>query len=100
MTCRRSSVAIYVISLAIFMCQWIPFCSPARGLPPRLLVRTYARMPLDRWDAELTGFAPATLEHRITLRPELWSTDASAASVVRELLTSVPTPTSTGSPHS
>ncbi len=49
---------------------------------------------------DVKAVAPATLEHRITLRPELWSTDASAASVVRELLTSVPTPTSTGSPHS
>ncbi|MCW5610768.1 MAG: arylformamidase [Rubrivivax sp.] len=31
-------------------------------LPPRLLVRTYARMPADRWDPELAAFAPETIE--------------------------------------
>jgi arylformamidase len=32
------------------------------GLPPRVLVRTYARMPVDRWDAELAAYAPETIE--------------------------------------
>ncbi|RKJ94527.1 arylformamidase [Alicycliphilus denitrificans] len=31
-------------------------------LPPRVLLRTYARMPVDRWDAGLTACAPETLE--------------------------------------
>lgn len=31
-------------------------------LPPRVLLRTYARMPVDRWDASLTACAPGTLE--------------------------------------
>ena len=31
-------------------------------LPPRLLLRTYARMPVDRWDGTLTAIAPETLE--------------------------------------
>ena len=31
-------------------------------LPPRLLVRTYERMPADRWDPELAAFAPETIE--------------------------------------
>ncbi len=31
-------------------------------LPPRVLVRTYARMPVDRWDAGLTAYAPDTIE--------------------------------------
>ena len=30
-------------------------------LPPRVLVRTYARAPT-QWDAQLTGYAPATIE--------------------------------------
>ena len=34
---------------------------PAR-LPPRLLVRTYERMPVDRWDAALPAFAPETVQ--------------------------------------
>jgi arylformamidase len=31
-------------------------------LPPRVLVRTYQRMPVDRWDPALAGFAPAAIE--------------------------------------
>lgn len=30
--------------------------------PPRVLVRTYARAPQDRWDSAFTAFASATLE--------------------------------------
>ena len=32
------------------------------GLPPRVLVRTYARAPVDRWDPALAAFAPQTIE--------------------------------------
>jgi len=31
-------------------------------LPPRVLVRTYERMPIDRWDADLAAYAPETIE--------------------------------------
>ena len=31
-------------------------------LPPRLLVRTYERMPVDCWDAALPAFAPETVQ--------------------------------------
>ena len=31
-------------------------------LPPRVLVRTYARMPQTQWDAALPAYAPETLE--------------------------------------
>lgn len=35
----------------------------ARGdLPPRVLVRTYARMPAERWDDELAAYAPEAIE--------------------------------------
>lgn len=41
------------------------------GLPPRVLVRTYERAPVERWDSGFTAFAPATLEllasHGVTL---------------------------------
>ena len=33
-TCRLSSVAMYSISLATFMCQWMPCAVPSRSLPP------------------------------------------------------------------
>ena len=32
------------------------------SLPPRVLVRTYERMPVDRWDAALAGCAPDVIE--------------------------------------
>jgi arylformamidase len=31
-------------------------------LPPRVLVRTYAHAPVDRWDPHLAAFAPETIE--------------------------------------
>ncbi|WCM92249.1 arylformamidase [Acidovorax sp. NCPPB 2350] len=31
-------------------------------LPPRVLVRTYGRMPVDRWDGALAAYAPDTIE--------------------------------------
>jgi arylformamidase len=33
------------------------------GLPPRVLVRSYVRMPVDRFDDALPAFAPQTIEH-------------------------------------
>ena len=32
------------------------------ALPPRVLVRTYARMPAERWDEALAAYAPQTIE--------------------------------------
>ena len=32
------------------------------GIPPRVLLRTYAQAPVGRWDAEFTAIAPQTLE--------------------------------------
>jgi arylformamidase len=32
------------------------------SLPPRVLVRTYERMPVDRWDAGLSAYAPEVVE--------------------------------------
>lgn len=31
-------------------------------LPPRVLVRTYEHMPVDRWDGQLAAYAPETIE--------------------------------------
>lgn len=32
------------------------------ALPPRVLVRTYERAPVDRWDGALAAYAPGTIE--------------------------------------
>ena len=41
---------------------WELLAHATQALPPRVLVRTYARMPVDAWDAQLAAFAPETLE--------------------------------------
>jgi len=40
---------------------WDHIAHATRDLPPRVLVRTYARAPLD-WDPQLAAFAPDTIE--------------------------------------
>jgi len=50
---------------------------------------------------DVKAVAHACLDHRVTVRPELWMNDVSAASVVTAVLSSVPTPAATtaGSPR-
>jgi MoxR-like ATPase len=45
---------------------------------------------------DVKAVAHAALDHRVTVRPELWMNDVSAASVVDTILSSVPTPQATG----
>ena len=45
---------------------------------------------------DVKAVAHAVLPHRLTIRPELWLTDASGASVVEDVMSSVATPTSGG----
>lgn len=40
---------------------WEHLAHAMDGLPPRVLVRTYAHMPTLAWDAELAAFAPETV---------------------------------------
>jgi arylformamidase len=43
--------------------QWQHLSHALDGdLPPRVLVRTYERMPVDRWDPALPAYAPDTVE--------------------------------------
>lgn len=42
--------------------RWEHIAHAARELPPRVLVRTYARMPVAAWDPELAAYAPDTIE--------------------------------------
>ncbi|HON31826.1 MAG TPA: cyclase family protein, partial [Ottowia sp.] len=41
--------------------EWAHLEHALADLPPRVLVRTYARQP-DGWDGDLAAFAPATVE--------------------------------------
>jgi arylformamidase len=42
--------------------QWQDIQHALRELPPRVLVRTYARAPVDRWDDALAAYAPEVIE--------------------------------------
>ena len=42
--------------------EWQHLAHALQDLPPRVLVRTYEQMPVDRWDPALTAFSPETLE--------------------------------------
>ena len=42
--------------------QWAHIAHAVQDLPPRVLVRTYARAPVDRWDPDLPAYAPETVE--------------------------------------
>ena len=50
---------------------------PPDTLPPRLLVRTYARAPTG-WDAQLAGYAPDTLERLADLGVQLVGIDTAS----------------------
>lgn len=42
--------------------RWEHLAHALDDLPPRVLVRTCAQAPVDRWDPALTAFAPETIE--------------------------------------
>jgi arylformamidase len=47
-------------------------------LPPRVLVRTYARMPVDRWDPDLAAYAPDTIERLAAMGVKLVGIDTAS----------------------
>lgn len=47
-------------------------------LPPRVLVRTYERMPQDRWDGALAAYAPETIERLADLGVQLVGIDTAS----------------------
>ncbi len=47
-------------------------------LPPRVLLRTYRRMPIDRWDPTLAAFAPETVDQLADLGVRLIGIDTAS----------------------
>ncbi|BEP70472.1 MULTISPECIES: arylformamidase [Variovorax] len=47
-------------------------------LPPRVLVRTYPAMPVDRWDPQLAAYAPATVERLAAMGVKLIGIDTAS----------------------
>ena len=58
--------------------QWEHIAHALDGLPPRVLVRTYERMPADRWDNALAAYAPETIEKLATLGVRLIGIDTAS----------------------
>jgi arylformamidase len=57
---------------------WAMLGHALADLPPRVLVRTYARMPVDAWDAALPAYAPETLERLAELGVRLVGIDSAS----------------------
>jgi arylformamidase len=47
-------------------------------LPPRVLLRTYQHAPVDRWDPDLTAYAPETIERLAALGVQLVGIDTAS----------------------
>jgi len=58
--------------------EWEHVEHAARDLPARVLVRTYQRMPTDRWDPQLAAYAPATIERLAALGVKLVGIDTAS----------------------
>jgi arylformamidase len=58
--------------------EWRHVEHALRDLPPRVLVRTYERAPVDRWDAQLTAYAPETIEKLAGLGVKLVGIDTAS----------------------
>lgn len=57
---------------------WEHIAHAVRDLPPRVLVRTYERAPVDRWDPQLAAYAPATITRLADLGVRLVGIDTAS----------------------
>ena len=64
--------------------RWEHSSTPCASLPARVLVRTYERMPVDRWDPQLAAFAPETIERLAALGVQLVGIDTASIDPARE----------------
>ena len=58
--------------------EWEHLVHALNKLPARVLVRTYTRMPIDAWDAELAAFAPQTVERLADVGVQLIGIDTAS----------------------
>jgi arylformamidase len=58
--------------------EWAHIEHALQGLPPRVLVRTYERMPVNRWDPDLAAYAPGTVERLADLGVKLIGIDTAS----------------------
>jgi arylformamidase len=58
--------------------EWRHIEHALHDLPPRVLVRTYERMPTGQWDPQLAAYAPATIEKLASLGVRLVGIDTAS----------------------
>ncbi len=58
--------------------EWAHIAHALADLPPRVLVRTYHRAPVDRWDGALAAYAPDTIERLAVLGVTLVGIDTAS----------------------
>jgi len=58
--------------------EWEHIAHALADLPPRVLVRTYQRAPVERWDGALAAYAPATIERLAALGVKLVGIDTAS----------------------
>ncbi|MDP9897864.1 arylformamidase [Variovorax ginsengisoli] len=58
--------------------EWAHIAHAVDALPARVLVRTYERAPIDRWDGALAAYAPATIERLAALGVRLVGIDTAS----------------------
>jgi len=58
--------------------EWAHIRHATDDLPPRVLVRTYARAPVDRWDPALPAYAPDTVDRLADLGVRLIGIDTAS----------------------
>jgi len=58
--------------------HWSDLAHAVDKLPPRVLVRTYAQAPVDRWDPQLAAYAPETVERLAALGVTLIGIDTAS----------------------
>lgn len=58
--------------------RWEHLAHALDDLPPRVLVRTYAQAPVDRWDPDLAAYAPETVERLADLGVTLVGIDTAS----------------------
>ena len=58
--------------------EWEHLAHALADLPPRVLVRTYRRAPIERWDGALAAYAPDTIERLAALGVRLVGIDTAS----------------------
>jgi arylformamidase len=58
--------------------EWTHIEHASRDVPPRVLVRTYERMPIDRWDPQLAAYSPGAIERLASLGVKLVGIDTAS----------------------